>query len=135
MSTDNNRPAPTIRDGAIPIHREGDSLHDDLLAAIRTHSDMDDAQIIEAGTHGADTGWPGFSYTADCVAFYRVNERAIWRLLEEVADQMGMKPLELVSTFGRSDMAVSLDGFANLLAWFALEEVGRRLSDRSSVDS
>lgn len=113
-------------------HNDERSVYQTLLSAIRTHSDMDDAQIIEAGTHGADTGWPGFCYTADCVEFYRANERAIWDLLEETADQMGMKPLELVSTFGRSDMAVDLDGLSNLLAWFALEEVGRWLEDTRS---
>lgn len=45
-----------------------------------------------------------------------------------------MKPLELVSTFGRADMAFNHDGFANLLVWLALEEVGRWLSERSSAD-
>ena len=109
-------------------------MYEELLEAVRTHSGMDDEQIIEAGIYGADTGWAGFSYTSDCVAFYRGNERAIWKLLEEVSEQIGMKPLELVSTFGRSDLAVSPNGFANLLAWFALEEVGRWLADRPSAE-
>lgn len=77
---------------------------------------MEDSQIIEASRYGADVGWPGFIYTSDSVEFYRNNERAIWDLLEETADQFGMKPLELVATFGRADMATSLDGFVNLLA-------------------
>lgn len=105
-------------------------MHLELFKAICKHSGMRTAEIIEAGKHGADTGWPGFTYTSDCVKFYHANERAIWELLEETADQMGMKPLELVANFGRADMATSLDGFANLLAWFALEEVGRWLADR-----
>ena len=105
-------------------------MYEQLLDAIREHSGIEDSQIIEAGQDGADTGWPGFTYTTDCVEFYRHNERAIWELLEETADQMGMRPLELVASFGRADMATSLDGFANLLAWFALEEVGHWLSGR-----
>lgn len=109
-------------------------MYDELLEAIRKHSGMDDEQINEAGTHGADTGWPGFSYTVDCVAFYRENERAIWELLEEAADQIGVKPLELVASFGRAEMATSLDGLANLLAWFALEEVGRWLADQQEAE-
>ncbi len=65
-----------------------------------------------------------FTYTVDCVRFYRTNERAIWQLLETTADDFGMKPLELVASFRRADMAATVDGFANLLAWFALEETG-----------
>ncbi len=103
-------------------------MYQDLLEAIREHSEMDDSQIMEAGQHGADSGWPGFTYTTDCVEFYRKNERTIWALLEETADQLGLNPLQLIAGFGRADMATSLDGFANLLAWFALEEVGRWLS-------
>lgn len=109
-------------------------VHQELLEAIRGHSGMEDEEIIEAGHHGADTGWPGFSYTTDCVAFYEANERAIWQLLEEAADQMGMTPLALVASFRRADMACNLDGFANLLAWFALEEVGRWLAERDSAE-
>jgi len=107
-------------------------MYERLLAAIREHSKMEDSQVIEAGEHGADSGWPGFTYTSDCVEFYRGHERLIWELLEETADQMGMQPLELVASFTRADMARSPDGFANLLAWFALEEVGRWLADRAT---
>lgn len=61
-------------------------LYNDVLAAIHEHSGIDDEQITEAGSYGADTGWPSFSYTVDCVAFYAAHERAIWKLLEETAD-------------------------------------------------
>jgi hypothetical protein len=46
-----------------------------------------------------------------------------------------MKPLELIASFRRADMASTHDGFANLLAWFALEEVGRWLADRTATES
>jgi hypothetical protein len=45
-----------------------------------------------------------------------------------------VQPLALVSSFRRADMAASLDGFANLLAWFALKEVGRWLAEQSPSD-
>lgn len=99
-----------------------------LYDAIKAHSEMDDEQIIEAGQHGADAGWPEFSYTADCVRFYDDNESLIYDLLRDGVDGMGYKNIEeMVSQFGRSDMLDSPDGRKNLLAWFALEEVGRWL--------
>ena len=81
--------------------------------------------MCEVAEYGADTGWPGFTYTSDCVAFYEKNEEAIYALLHEVAEAFGQEVAELIATFARSDMADTPDGHKNLLAWFALEEVGR----------
>lgn len=106
-----------------------------LVQAVRDHSGMEDDEIREAGKHGADTGWPGFTYTRDCVAFYEKNKQVIWDLLADMANDAGMKPLELVMSFNRADMAETHEGFANLLAWFALEEAGRWLEDNRMAAS
>jgi len=99
-----------------------------LHLAIREHSGMDDDQIREAGQHGADAGWPGFTYIVDCVAFYEANRDDIWQLAQDMADDVGEANVPaLVAGFNRADMADTADGFANLLAWFSLEEVGRSL--------
>jgi len=106
------------------------TTYEKLYQAIKKHSGMDDAQIVEAGEHSADTGWPGFAYTNDCVEFYEANKADIWKLASEAADDRGMKSVpELVTTFGRADMAITADGFKTLMAWFALEEVGRWLAN------
>ena len=106
-----------------------------LVDAIKAHGGLEDAEIIDAGNHGADAGWGGFTYTTDCVDFYDANEEAIWELLRESADDMGVKPLELVASFGRADMAEDASGFKNLLAWFALEEAGRWLESQAERDA
>lgn len=93
---------------------------------------MDDDQIIDAGRHGADAGWPGFTYTRDCCEFYQKNKEEIWEMAQQMADDMGNKNVaEMVSGFNRSDMLENgPDGFENLLAWFALEEVGHWLEGK-----
>lgn len=99
-----------------------------LFKAIRKHSNMSSKEIIDAGNYGADTGWPGFTYTSDCVDFYQANEDDIYELLNETTESMGLNNIEqLVASFTRSDMLSWPDGRKNLLAWFALEEVGRWL--------
>ena len=108
-----------------------DNTYVSLLRAIREHSGMELASIREAGQYGADAGWPGFTYTADAAEFYDANESDIYDLLREMADQLGADSIDaLVATFGRSDMLDTPDGRKNLLTWFALEEVGRWLTDR-----
>lgn len=108
-----------------------DKTYVQLLQAIREHSGMELEQIREAGEHGADAGWAGFTYTADCVDFYDENHEAIWELAAQMADDCGYKNVpELVATFNCSDMADTEDGFKNALAWFTLEEVGRYSADR-----
>lgn len=107
-------------------------LYDRLYAAIREHSGMDRDEIRQAGEHGADAGWAGFTYTTDCVDFYNANRDDIWELAREMADSIGGRDYTvpaLVASFNSADMADTADGFANLLAWFTLEEVGRWLED------
>lgn len=106
------------------------NTYEKLLKAIKKHSGMDEEQIKEAGEHGADTGWPGFSYTVDLIKFYEENEDDIYELLRDTADDLGHKNIEeLVSSFNRSDMLDTPQGRKTLLAWFTLEEVGRWLAD------
>jgi hypothetical protein len=104
----------------------------ELLRAIREHSGLELGSIREAAEHGADSGWAGFTYTTDGAAFYQANRETVWALLDETADDLGYGNVPaLVATFARADMTSTPDGFDCLLAWFALEEVGRFLIDRS----
>lgn len=103
---------------------------DKLVEAIEKHSGMDREQIREAGEHGADAGWPGFTYTAEGAEFYRDHSRLVDDLLQDTADDMGYGSVaELVATFARKDMTDTRDGHDCLMAWFALEEAGRYLAN------
>lgn len=102
--------------------------YDDLLAAVREHSNMGDDELREAAEHGADAGWPGFTYTADGAEFTRKNAELIYNLLGEEADDLGYPNVAaFVASFNRADMADTRDGFDCLLSWWALEAAGRYL--------
>jgi hypothetical protein len=104
----------------------------DVARRIHKHADyMNVSRIIEAGQHGADTGWAGFTYTNEAAEFWTANAADLWPLLVEQADDMGDgNAASMICKFNRADM---IDGgwneFCNLLAWWALEECGRYLGD------
>lgn len=94
--------------------------------------------------HGASGGFSGFIYYADTAAFYARNRAAIAKAVEQLADDLGEDPVELVRNFNclrgtcsTEEVALTLYGTprqhgvgtANALAWFALEEVCRSYCD------
>lgn len=101
---------------------------------------------IEAGRHGADAGWHGFTWTRDTVAFSKRHREAIVACIERQSIELGERgPVSLVVGFrclnrGISEMHVAaalygngvhygpdIETVLNALAWYALEEVGRAL--------
>lgn len=103
----------------------------EMLRALRRHTDMTLDQIREAGQHGADAGWPGLTYTADAALFTEMHRDLIWTALADDAEELGFgNPCTFIGQFTRTDMTHSPEGFDALLAWWALEAVGRRLADR-----
>lgn len=94
---------------------------------------------IEAGRHGADAGWPGFTWYRDTVPFGRRHKRAILECAAELAGDLGT--VGLVKSFqclkgvdgveavllGTSRDEDATTAVYNALAWFALEEVGHAL--------
>ena len=104
-----------------------------LLRAIRDHSGMTLNEIAQAGQYGADTGWPGFTYTSDGSEFVLHHRETIWTMLSDEAEELGYPdPCTFVGTFARADMAATLAGFDCLLAWYALERVGRHITERAT---
>ena len=104
---------------------------DKLVKAIKRHSGLTTKEIIQAGEHGADAGWAGFTYYKDTVKFYDRNADAIWDLLEERASDLGEKhQLALVASFKSAGTVFSDRSFKNLLARFTLEEAGQYLANK-----
>jgi len=98
--------------------------------------------------HGADAGFPGFTYYSDTCKFYARHKHAINELAEEMADSLGDNVIEMVRNFNcikgdykPSEIAKTMYGrrnrqeqndlcqIDNALAWFALEEVARDIYD------
>lgn len=95
--------------------------------------------------HGADSGFPGFTYYADTCGFYARHQSRIVALVEEMADDLGEDPVSFVRSFRclgesylHSEVAKTMYGpkkghdtqIANALAWFALEEVARNVTEQ-----
>jgi len=108
-----------------------DSQAVELLRAIREHSSMELSSIREAGEHGADAGWPGFTYTSDGADFFDENEYLLTQILQQDADDYGFDNVgAFVASFARADMTDTMPGYKCLVAWYALEIAGRWLEDR-----
>jgi hypothetical protein len=110
-----------------------------LYEAVKAHTESDSdelrAMLRDVQRGGADTGWPGFTYTRDCVDFFDANAEDIWALLDEQASDHDLAIPAFIATFGRIDMADTWPGFRSLLAWFALETVAQhRLAVDESVE-
>jgi hypothetical protein len=97
-------------------------------AWLREALDLD--QITDLANHGADAGWPGLTYTADCVDLYLRFEKEIHEALVEDAEAFGYKsPEVLIAAFHRADMLWTADGRKNLLVWYLAERTARDITD------
>jgi hypothetical protein len=108
---------------------------------------LGDAEYLEdAANHGADSGFPGFTYYSDTCQFFTDNKTEIIGLVKEMASEMDETPMDMVLGFrcldkddpdtvdeaGRALYGTPLEDdtqVVNALAWFALEEVARDYVD------
>ena len=83
---------------------------------------LDAEQITELAAHGADTGWPGLTYTSDCVELFERYAEEIREALHEDTEAFGYdSPEAFMATWRRSDMLWSEEGRKNLLVWYMAE--------------
>ena len=107
--------------------------------------------LSDVASHGADAGWSGFTYYHDTVKFTKADRKAIETLVREMADEWGQNPVDFIASFrclDKDDPAIieAIGRFVygghfqdskkcdsetvyNALAWFALEETARALTD------
>jgi hypothetical protein len=91
---------------------------------------LDEDQIKDLAEHGADAGWPGLTYTSDCVKLHDEFEEEIWNRLANDAAEFGHESVaEFVGTFNRKDMASDPDQFKNLLVWYMAETIAHEIVD------
>ena len=90
---------------------------------------LDADQINDLAHFGADTGWPGLTYTTDCVELYDYYADEIREALNEDAESFGYdSPEALMATFARKDMLWSEDGRRSLLVWYLAERTAQQLA-------
>ncbi len=93
---------------------------------------LDPDQIEDLAGHGADAGWPGLTYTSDCVELFERFEGEIREALNEDAEDFGFdSPEAFVATFSRSDMLWDEDSRRNLLVWYLAERTAHEITDEA----
>lgn len=86
-------------------------------------------EMRDIANHGADAGYAYLTYTRDTVELFDAYADEIWEMARAMADDLGSKNvMEMVSGFQRAEMAETLDGFKNLMVWFAAEEISRQVT-------
>lgn len=101
--------------------------------------------LREVSRHGADAGFGGFIYYTETRAFFESNRASIVELVKQYADDFGQDSISFVAGFNCIDDDIEtrdeigraiygkLEGgdtlVANALAWFALEEVARHITE------
>lgn len=116
-----------------------------VRAVIRTLGGKD--YLREVAAHGADAGFPGFSYYSDTEKFFNRNKKEIITLVNQWAYEHGETPIDMVANFRclremevtTSSVFAVLCGvyddrddyiiIANGLAWFALECVANAFEE------
>jgi hypothetical protein len=100
------------------------------------------ANLADCAKHGADGGFPGFTYYSDTLTFFRCNRQDIVKNLELTAEEIGEDIIGMVQGFdvfryGTPPTAASigralwdtgklkddLTSLYNVFAWFCLEEI------------
>lgn len=121
------------------------NIYEKVFHAVQEHAKLDKEQFEDIAKHGADAGWPGFTYYSDTVAFFDRNKSLILDLVKEETDSMGMDN-EIVFIKGFNclngdyndfevakgiyeDDSDSSTTIRNALVWFALETVAYLVDD------
>lgn len=103
----------------------------------------DQLENVGRSPYGAASGFTGFIYYSETVAFWRAYRAKITKCLGDLAESLGEDTLHMVCSFNSlegyeyDEIARALYGnynsdydyIYNTFAWFALEEVAHRYSD------
>jgi hypothetical protein len=100
------------------------------------------ATLADCAKHGADGGFPGFTYYSNTLSFFRNNRQDIVKNMELIAEELGEDIISMVQRFGvfRYDtpptaasigqalwctgkLQDNLTSLYNVFAWFCLEEI------------
>ena len=113
-----------------------------IRAVVRSLRDK--SYLSDIANHGVDGGFPGFTYYSDTVAFFRKHRKEITANLLTFADDMGEDPVKMVSSWRcvgpefKTEVGQVVYGarltdehttVANALAWYAVEEIARAMTD------
>ena len=78
----------------------------------------------DIASYGCDAGFPGITYTSDCVDLYNRFEDEIYDSLREEAENSGFDSVDaFTATFNRKDMLNEPNQRKTLLVWYMCERL------------
>jgi hypothetical protein len=100
---------------------------DNLLKEVQEMHDK--AELKEIVEQGCDNG-TSLIYYNQTNNFYDKHESAIWELIYEQAEDQGITSLELIASFNGQKDVLDEIRFKNLLCWYAIEEMARKILEQ-----
>lgn len=87
-------------------------------------SEFTKEEMNDISSHGADGGFSGITYTAECVFLHDKYESELWEMLYDDAKEFGYDNIPaFMATWVRKDMLNDLDQMKNLIVWYAVEKL------------
>lgn len=119
-----------------------------LVKAVMRHGRLTVDQMLEVAEHGADAGWPGFTYYGETSKFAGRHRKMILDELEKDLVDFDEKTItamikgwKCLSMFDEHEIEVQVASFMfngdsdvqfdNAMAWYALEKAAQELAKES----
>lgn len=92
-------------------------------------ANLEQSDLRDVASHGASGGFSGFIYYTETIRVYEAYKAEIWSRLSALADDMGEPVGQVLGEMLTRNGVEDEDQFANLMAWFMLEEYANEHQD------
>ena len=100
-------------------------LQPDLKTCVLEYEKQDLGLISDIAKHGCSGGVPGIIYYTETSAFHDKHEEELWNMIDEHADQHGLKRGEMLNHIAPDPG--SLTQLKNSIVWWAVEVTAQEL--------
>lgn len=91
------------------------------------------SSISDCAYHGVASGCGGeFIYTRFCVHFYNEHKSVLWDMISDGADEMGVKPLDFISSLNGCGDVSDHDSLATIIVWYCVERICQEIDNDAS---
>lgn len=88
------------------------------------------SSISDCAYHGVSSGCGGeFIYTSKCVDFYSEHKSVLWDMINDAADEQGIKPLDFIASLQGCGDVSDHDSLATTIVWYCVEYVCQQIDN------